>query len=344
MSYDMRDIAPRAMVLAACIVLATPVQAQGYAVARRFAVSGEGGWDYLAVDTTAHRLYVSRSTHVMVLNTDDGTQVGDITGTAGVHGVAIARDLGRGFTSNGRDSSVTIFDLATLATVGRVAVGGANPDAILYEPGSHRVFTMNARSGTATAIDGASGTVAGMVTLGGRPEFAVADDRGHVFVNLEDSSAVVEFDARTLQVVKHWSILPCEEPSGLALDRVHRRLFSVCGNGQMAVSDADAGRVVATLPIGRGVDGAAFDPATQNAFASCGADGVMTVVHETSPGQFAVIATVPTQRGARTITLDERTHRLYLSTASFGEPAAGQRRPPMIPGSFVVLEVARGGS
>ena len=331
------------------VFAAVPAAAQdntGYHVTHRYTVGGEGGWDYLTPDTAGHRLYVSRSTHVQVINTDDGTLAGDIQNTLGVHGIAIASDLNRGFTSNGRDSSVTVFDLRSLATISNVKITGANPDAILYEPMTRRVFTMNGRSANASAIDAATGALAGVVELHGRPEFAQADGRGRIYVNIEDSSQIVAFNARTLQVEARWSIAPCDGPSGLALDREHNVLFSVCGNGMMAVVDANTGRLITTLPIGRGVDGAGFDPGSQNAFASCGGDGVMTVVHEDSPNHFTLVGNAPTQRGARTVGVDVRTHRIYLPTAEFGPvPAAvaGQRpgRPPVIPNSFVVLVVEK---
>lgn len=323
---------------------AAAAQAPAYHLATRFAVSGDGGWDYLAVDTTAHRLYVSRGTHVQVVNTDDGTLAGDLLNTPGVHGIALAPALGRGFTSNGRDTSVTIFDLRTLAVIGNVKVTGANPDAIIFEPVSGRVFTMNGRSGTATAINAATGQVEGTVQLTGKPEFAQHDGQGRIYVNIEDSSAIWGFNARTLAVETRWPLAPCQEPTGLAIDRAHHRLFAACGNSMMAVVDAGNGRVLTTVPIGAGADGAGFDPGTQMAFASGGGEGVLTVVHEDSPTQFRVAASVATQRSARTMTVDERTHRVYLSAAEFGPtPAAvaGQRpqRPPMVPGSFSVLVV-----
>jgi len=318
-------------------------QATSYHVTSRYNVGGEGGWDYLTPDAAGHRLFLSRSTHVMVLSLDSGTVVGDIANTPGVHGIALAQDLGRGFISNGRDSSVTIFDLRTLAPIGNVKTGGRNPDAIAYDAFSRRVFAMNGASGTATAIDAATGTVAGMVTLGGKLEMVVPDGRGRVFVNVEDSSQIGVFDARTLAVQAKWPIAPCEEPSGLAMDRANDLLFAVCGNGLMAVVDARSGRVVTTLPICRGTDGAAFDPGPMLAFASCG-DGNLTIVHEAARDRFSVAATVPTQRGARTITLDEATHRVYLPTAEYGpapEPTAAQprRRPSLVPGTFTVLVV-----
>jgi DNA-binding beta-propeller fold protein YncE len=324
---------------------AAPAASGDYKIAAEFKVGGEGGWDYLTVDPDAHRLYYGRSTRVQALDLATGKVVGEIPGTPGIHGVALAPDLNRGFTSNGRDSSVTIFDLKTLAELRRVHVEGRNPDAILYEPVTKRVFAFNAGSGTATAIDAASGDVVGTVTLGGRPEFAVADGKGRVFVNLEDSSAVAGFDAKTLAVGSRWPLVEGEGPSGLALDRVHHRLFSVCGNEKMVVLDSETGKVVATLPIGKGTDAAAFDPGTGLAFSSNG-EGTLTVVHEDSPEKFSVVGTVTTRRGARTMALDPKTHRIYLATAQFGEtpaptPDRPHPRPPMLPDSFVILTLDR---
>ncbi len=316
-----------------------------YHVVGRIPLAGEGGWDYLTVDPAARRLYVSRGTHVAVVDLGRDSVIGDIPNTAGVHGIALAAELGRGFTSNGRDSTVTIFDLKTLATLSTVAVTGRNPDAIAYDPVSQRVFTFNGGTGNATAVDPRTGTVVGTIALGGKPEFAVPDGRGRIYVNIEDKSEIVAFDTRTLAVQVRWPLAPCEEPSGLAIDRQHRRLFSVCSNRLMAVLDADQGRVLATLPIGAGVDGAAFDSTTQLAFSSNG-EGTLTVVHEESPATFRVVESDSTQRGARTIALDPTTHRLYLTTAQFGPPPAPtpdrpRPRPSIIPGSVVVLVLER---
>ncbi|HET6232623.1 MAG TPA: hypothetical protein VFE05_21285 [Longimicrobiaceae bacterium] len=340
----------RSRSLAAALALlatagAAHAQASPYHVISRVRLGGEGGWDYVTADADAHRLYLSRGSHVMVVSTDNDSVVGDIPGTTGVHGIALAPALGRGFTSNGRDSSVTIFDLKTLAVVGSVHGTGRNPDAIAYDSVSGRVFAFNAGGTTATAIDAATGAIAGTVELGGRPEFAVADGRGRMFANLEDKSAIVAFDTRTLRVAGTYPLAPCEEPSGLAMDRAHRRLFAVCGNKSMAVVDADNGHLVATIPIGDGPDAAAFDPATGDAFSSNG-EGTLTVVHEASPSSFAVVQTLPTQRGARTMALDLRTHRIYLVTAEFGPPPAptAERphpRPSVVPGSFTLLVIGR---
>jgi DNA-binding beta-propeller fold protein YncE len=317
-----------------------------YHVLHRTVVGGEGGWDYITAGGPGSRLYVSRGTHVMVVDLGRDTLAGDVSPTPGVHGIALAPELGRGFTSNGRDSTVTIFDLRTLAAVGTVKVTGRGPDAILYDAASRRVFTFNGGSGNATAIDAARGTVAGTVALAGRPEAAVSDGAGHVWVNIEDRSEIEEFDARTLRSLGHWPLAGCEEPSGVAYDPRHHRLFSVCSNGVMAVTDAATHRTVATVPIGRGADGAAFDPAAGMAFSSNGADGTITVVRQDTPDRYTVVQTLATQRGARTIAFDAATHRVYTVTAELGTapaPTAENPRPrrPVVPGTFVVLTIGR---
>jgi YVTN family beta-propeller protein len=312
----------------------------GYHVLKTYKLGGEGGWDYVFLDSGARRVYLSRSTHVMVVDADTGAIVGDIPDTPGVHGVAVATDLLKGFTSNGRDASVTVFDTKTLKTISKIKVG-QNPDAILFDPSSGRVFTFNGTSKDATAIDAKTETVVGTIPLGGKPETGVVDEHGHVFVNIEDKSEIVEFDARKLTVLNRWSLAPCEEPSGLAIDRKHRRLFAGCSNKLMAVVNADTGKVVTTLPIGSGVDANGFDPSTDLAFASNG-EGTLTVVHEDSPEKFTVVENAPTQRGARTMALDTKTHRVYLVSAEFGPPppATPERprpRPSVVPGSFTLI-------
>ncbi|HEU4643715.1 MAG TPA: YncE family protein [Gemmatimonadaceae bacterium] len=333
-----------AAALLAPAVLTAQSGAAHYHVVKRTTIGGDGGWDYLTVDTATDRLFVSRGTHVMVVDLGTGKVVGDLPNTSGVHGIALAPELHRGFTSNGRDSTVTIFDPRTLSVIGTVKVTGANPDAILYEPTTKRVFTFNGRSADATAIDAATGRVVGTIPLGGKPEFAVADGNGRVLVNIEDRSQIVAFDARSLAVKATWPLAPCESPSGLAIDRAHARLFAGCENRMMAVVDANTGRVVATVPIGEGVDANRFDPATQLAFASTGRDGMLTVAHEDSPDHYTVVANVPTQRGARTMELDPRTHAVYTVTAEFGAAPAPTAehphpRPAMVPGSFTIIEL-----
>ncbi|HEV7587366.1 MAG TPA: YncE family protein [Longimicrobium sp.] len=322
-----------------------PAQEGPYRVLHRTVTGGDGGWDYLTVDGRGRRAFLSRGTHVMVVDLRGDSVAGDIPATPGVHGIALAPELGKGFTSNGRDSSVTVFDLRTLATTGSVRGTGRNPDAILYDPATRRVFTFNGGSSSATAIDAARGTIAGTVALAGKPEAAVLDGAGHVWVNIEDKSEIQEFDARTLRSLGHWALEGCEEPSGLAIDRAHGRLFSVCSNGKMAVTNMALHRVVATLPIGEGADGAAFDPSAGMAFSSNG-DGTMTVVHQDAPDRYRVVQTLPTQRGARTIALDPATHRVYTVTAELGTaPAATAENPrprrPVVPGTFVLLTIGR---
>lgn len=326
------------------VVLSQAKGPGGYHLTKKVVLGGEGGWDYLTVDSKGRRVYISHGTHVMVVDADTGAIVGDIPGTNGVHGIAIVADMNKGFTSNGRDNAVTVFDLKTLKVLATVPVG-KNPDAIIYDPSSKRVFTFNGASHDTTAIDAKTNTVAGTLALGGKPEFAVADERGHVYVNVEDKSEIVQFDPHKLVVESHWSIAPCEEPSGLAIDRRHHRLFSVCGNKLMAVINADSGNLVTTLPIGAGTDAAAFDPETNLAFSSNG-EGTLTVVHEDSPDKFSVVENAPTQARARTMALDTKTHQVFLVTAQFGPaPAATAQqprpRPPMVPGTFTLLILSR---
>jgi YVTN family beta-propeller protein len=322
---------------------AAQAQATNYHVASKVKLGREGGWDYLIVDTAGHRVFMSRGTHTLVVDAKTDSVVGDIQDTPGVHGIAFAYDLGRGYTSNGRDSSITVFDLKTLAPVARVHTSGVNPDAIVYDDFSHRVFAFNGRSGDATAIDAATNTVAGTVPLGGKPEFAVVDGKGSLWVNIEDKSEIARLDTKTLAVTNRFALAPCEEPSGLAMDRASRRLFTVCSNKMMAIVDADGGKVVTTVPTGDGTDAAGFDPATKLAFASNG-EGTLTVVHEDTPNTAHVVQSVTTQRGARTMALDPQTHIVYAVTADFGPPPAPtadrpRPRPTMIPDSFTLLVI-----
>jgi DNA-binding beta-propeller fold protein YncE len=326
------------------LVTSSLTAASGYHVVKTYKLGGEGGWDYLTFDQASRHLYLSRATHVAVIDADSGKLVGDIPDTPGVHGIALAPEFGRGFVSNGREGTVTIFDLNSLKAVGKIAVG-QNPDAILYDPASKRVFTFNGRSNDATAIDAVKGVVVGTIKLDGKPEFAVSDMVGEIFVNIENTSQLVALDPNKLEVKSRWPLAPCEEPTGLAIDRKHRRLFSGCSNKLMAIVDADNGKVISTLPIGEGVDATAFDPETELAFASCG-EGVLTVVHEDSADKFSVAETVPTERGARTMALDPIRHQIFLVTAKFGSaPAATAEqprpRPAILPDSFVVLVVGR---
>ena len=319
---------------------ATPAPAtSGYHVIKTVPVGGDGGWDYVYVDSEARRVYISRGTHVVVLDADTYAVVGDIPDTQGVHGIAVASDLGRGFTSNGRSNDVTIFDLKTLKSLGTVKTDG-NPDAILYEPITKRVFTFNGRGKNATAINAADGAVLGAIDLRGKPEFAAADGKGTIFVNNEDSSELHHLDAQTLKELHHWPLAPCKSPSGLAMDVANRRLFSVCDEKVMAVTNADTGKVVATPAICDGPDAAGFDPSSGYVFASCG-DGNLTVIHEDSPDKFTVVENVPTKRFARTMGFDLKTHNIFLPAADFDPPAPGERRGKMKPGSFVIVVVGK---
>lgn len=311
----------------------------GYHVVKSVSVPGDGFWDYVAVDSDARRVYISHGTKVDVMDADTYGIVGQINDTQGVHGIAIAADLGRGFTSNGRANNVTIFDLKTLKTMGTVSTG-KNPDAITYDAVTKRVFTFNGGSNDATAIDAADGKVAGTVALGGRPEFAVADGKGGIFVNIESTSELVHQDAAKLAVLHRWPLAPCEGPSGLAIDVKNQRLFAGCDKKVMAVVDGNTGKVIATPAIGEGVDANAFDPATGYAFASNG-EGTLTVVHEDSPDNFTVVENVPTRRSARTVGLDLKTHTIFLPSAEFGPPKEGERRSTIRPGSFSVLVVQK---
>jgi YVTN family beta-propeller protein len=322
----------------ACATAATlGAAATGYHIVGEIPIGGEGGWDYLSVDSAARRLYVSHGTHVAVVDLDTNKVVGDIPDTPGVHGIAIAADLGKGFISNGRGNNVTIFDLKTLKASDKVPTG-ENPDDITYDKGSGRVFVFNGRSKSATVIDGKTGKVAATITLTGKPEFAVVDGKGHVYNNLEDTNEIVEIDAAKAAVTKKMSLSPCDGPSGMAYDPKNRRLFSVCSNRIMAVVDPDAGKVVATPAIGAGSDGAAFDSGAGYVFSSNG-DGTMTIVAQTG-GKWDVLENIATERGARTIAVDEKTHKVYLPTAK-AAPSTGGGRTTYLPNSFKVVIVGK---
>jgi DNA-binding beta-propeller fold protein YncE len=319
-------------------------QGSSYKVIRRMPVGGDGRWDYLTVDPDSHRIYISRTNHVMVVDENSGKVIGDIPDTKGVHGIAVAADLGKGFTSNGGAATVTIFDLKTLKPISEVKTTGENPDSIIYDPGTKRVFTFNGKSANATAIDAATGKVVGTVTLTGKPEEPALDGKGNVFVNIEDKSALTEFDAKTLAIKGSWPLAPCEGPSGLAYDAPHRRLFAACDK-VMVVVNADTGKVVASPPIGGDPDGNGYDPGTGLLFASC-REGLISVLHQDSPDKYSAVANVTTQFGTGTMTLDPKTHHIFTVTADFkpaGPPTADNPhpRPQPIAGSFVVLELAQ---
>jgi DNA-binding beta-propeller fold protein YncE len=316
-----------------------PAGPSGYQVIKTIPIAGEGGWDYVAVDSAARRIYVSHATKVVVLDADSFATVGEIADTQGVHGIATAPVLGRGFTSNGRANTATIFDLKTLQVLGTVDTG-KNPDAILYDPASKQVFTFNGASKDATVFNAADGKVLATISLGGKPEFAVADGKGKVFVNNEDTSELLEIDAQAMSVNRRWALKPCESPSGLAIDPDHRRLFAGCENKMVAVVDADTGKVIATPPIGQGVDATAYDPGTGFVLSSNG-EGTLTVIKQEGPDKYTVLENVPTKKSARTMGLDIQTHNVVLPSAEFFPPKEGERRGAIKPGSFALLVVAR---
>jgi hypothetical protein len=311
--------------------------ASGYHLIKTVKLGGTGGWDYLAIDPENRKLFVSQDTHVIVVDPDTGDVVGDIPNTPGVHGVAVAAEFGHGFTSNGDTNNVTIFDLKTLKMIDHAPTSD-DPDAIIYDPASHRVFTMNGDSHSATAFDAATGKVAGAVALPGGPEFAAADGHGKVFANIESKSELAEIDSQALKVTNHWPLAPCKSPSGLAMDREHSRLFVGCHNKLMAVVDATTGKVVTTLPIGEGVDANRFDPGTGLAFSSNGESATLTVVHEDSPDKYTVVENGKTETGARTMEVDPKTHNVYLVTADL---IPGRPHPKAKPGTFRLLIFAK---
>jgi len=319
-------------------------RAQSYHVVNTYTLGGDGGWDYLALDTVGHRLFIARANRVMVVDPDNGKVLAEIPGLKGAHGVAFAYEAGHGFATSGADSSVVMFDLKTLQVLGRTTAA-PDADAILYDPATKRIFTFNGDSHNASVIDVATGQRIGTIDLGAGPEFGVSAGDGKLYVNLEDKGAVAEIDAAAMKVTRQWSLAPCQAPTGLAIDRAHHRLFSGCRNQVMAISDATAGKLITTVPIGQGVDACRFDPGTQQAFASNG-DGTLTVVHEAAPDTFTVVANVATKRGARTMELDLKTHRLFTATADFGPTPAPtadrpRPRPSLVPGTFALLVLDR---
>jgi YVTN family beta-propeller protein len=345
MTYPTEElfIMNKSLLLAACIaggVMGTAhADAGGYRIVASFPIGGDGKWDYPSVDSTMQRLYLSRGTHVVIVDIPTGQVAGDITDTPGVHGIALAPDVGRGYISMGKADRVKVFDLRSLDVVGTIDVG-AKPDAILYEPQTHQVFAFNGHSNNASVIDTASNKVVATIALGGAPEFARADGGGNIYVNIESTNELVAIDAKRQQVAARWRLPGCDGPTGLALDAVHHRSFSACANSKMSILDLSTGRSVATISIGAFVDGAEFDADSQNAFSANG-EGTLTVVHEDDPEHFTVAQTLATARGARTVALDASRHRLYLPTGRFAPAASAKAEPegPILPGSFFVLVV-----
>ena len=306
-----------------------------------FHIQSAGGWDYIAVGPGNNRLYVSHGTQVTILNQATGDSVGVIENTTGVHGIAFDKSQNKGFTSNGRLNNVTVFDLGTNAVITQIATG-INPDAIMYEPFTKKIITCNGRSKNLSIIDPVSDKLLDSIDVGGKPETAVSNGAGKLFVNIEDKNEIVLVDLKTFTVEAHWPLAPAEEPTGLAFDKTTNRLFAGCGNKFLAVVDAANGKVVETLPIGDGCDGAGFDAVTKNIFTSNG-DGTLSVYHEKSADKFELVAHVATKRGARTIAVDEQSHLIYLPAADYeaADPNVPKARPKMIPGTFQVLVVGQ---
>jgi YVTN family beta-propeller protein len=307
-------------------------------------IGGDGGWDYMLVDSPAHLLYATRGNRVLVIDTNTGKEKTEITGLQGTHGVALNPDGKTGYISDGAAGMIRVFDRSTFQVTASVQAG-TNPDAILFEPTTHSVYAFNGRSKNATVMDTATNSVVATIALPGKPEFSQTDGHGNVFVNIEDTSQMVRITAADHKVANVWPLAPCESPSGLAIDAAHHRLFSVCDNKLMAVVDTESGKIVATPAIGDGPDAAGFDAKRQLAFSSNG-EGNLTVVKEESPDRFSILQTLPTKKGARTMALDPQTGTVYLVTAEFGpRPAATadnpRPRPAILPGSFVVLVAGR---
>ncbi|MGC9991967.1 MAG: YncE family protein [Candidatus Cybelea sp.] len=333
------------LIILVALLAAVPAAASviNYHLTRTYVLGGSGGWDYLTYDASSHSLFVSRATHVMVVDPRTGTIVGDIPNTPGVHGIALAPELGKGFISNGADGTVTVFNLSTLATIATIQTGAKNPDGIAYDPASSRVFTFNGGSNDATAIDARTNAVVARIPLGGRPEFPAVDGRGMLYDNVASTSEIVAIDARSAKVTARFPLGSCLHPSGLSIDAQHRRLFTAC-TGEMGVVDADSGKVVATIPTGSGTDATRYDPASGLAFASNGRDATLTVVHEDAPNQFTLVQNAATALGARTMTLDPQAGDVYLVTAKLvanPRPTSYRDRYTVVPGTFELLVMQR---
>jgi YVTN family beta-propeller protein len=326
------------------VALAAQPATGQFKVVNKFALEGGGRWDYLIVDAPSRRLFMSHATHVAVLNADTGAVVGDIPDTPGVHGITLAPALGVGFTSNGGEDRVSVFDLKTLKVLTKIETG-VNPDSILFHPATRTVFVMNRNKpgitdGTATVIDAVTRKVVANFPLGGKPEFSAYDDKGNIFVNLDDKSSIVVIDAASKKVKATWPLAPCEAPTGLAIDRATHTLFSVCGNKLLTIVNADTGKVVQTLPIGGDCDAVTFDPATGHVFTADG-EGTVTIAHKDKSGKYAVVQTVPTLIGSRTIALDTKTHKVYLPSARFTGDPTRSPRPPVVDGSVAVIVIGQ---
>lgn len=317
-----------------------PTQGPNYHVTATHVVGGDGGWDYITLDPSSHHLFITRGDRVQVIDPAAGTVVAEIPGFNRAHGVAFVDALGKAYATSGEDSAIRVIDLKTLKVTGRIHAA-VDDDGIIYDAGTKHVFSMNGDAGSVSMIDPATDKDVADIPLTGKPEFGIADGQGHLYVNIEDKAEIDEIDVAAKKVVRHWSMAPCKSPTGLAIDVQHHRLFSGCRSGVMAISDAQAGKLVTTVPIGQGVDATRFDAGTQLAFASCG-DGTITVIHEDAPDKYTVVQTVKTMNGARTMELDSANHTLYTASAKFGTLPAGQRgRPPVLPNSFTLLTIQR---
>jgi DNA-binding beta-propeller fold protein YncE len=326
------------LALAALASLLAQSSSSSYRVTHTYLLGGDGSWDYVVPDPPNHRLFVARQNRVMVIDGDTGTLLGEVTGIQGAHGTAIAESTGHGFATSGNDQSVVMFDLKTFKILGRIPAA-EDADAIVYDHPSNRVFTLNGDAHSSTVIDPRAGTLITNIPLGGKPEYGASAGDGKVYANLTDTSEVVEIDAKKAAVTRRWSTAACKQPVSMAIDTGHHRLFSGCRSGVMAVSDYQAGKVVATVPIGSGVDGAGYDAASANAFAS-NADGTLTVIHQDSPDQYHVLENVQTPQGSRNMGLDTANHRVFIVSAKFGPaPTGGKGRRPVLPGSFTLMTI-----
>ena len=326
------------VILAAAAALLGQTTAS-YHVTHTYALGGEGGWDYVVPDPSNHRLFIARQNRVMVVDEDSGTLLGEVKDINGAHGTAVAEGTGHGFATEGNGKSVAMFDLKTFQVLGRIPAA-EDADAILYDSTSKRVFTLNGDAHSSTVIEPKAGTLITNIELGGKPEYGASAGDGKVYANLVDTAEVVEIDAKSATVTRRWSTAPCKQPVSMAIDTARHRLFSGCRSGVMAVSDYQAGKVVATVPIGAGVDGAGYDAASSNAFAS-NADGTLTVIHQDSPDQYKVVDSVPTPQGSRNMGLDPTNHRVFVVSAKFGPVPPGGRRGPVLPGSFALMVIER---
>lgn len=320
------------------VLSALPASAQSWTVTHTYTLGGEGRWDYVVPDPPHQRLFIARTDRLMVVS-EDGKLLGEVKGINGAHGTGVDDAAGRGYATSGNDASVVIFDLKSYQTLGRIPAA-EDADAVAFDPITERVFTLNGDAHSSTVIDARQGKLITNIPLGGKPEYGVSAGDGKVYANITDTAEVVEIDARATKVVRRWSTAPCKAPVSMAIDTSHHRLFSGCRSGVMAVSDYEAGKVVATLPIGSGVDGAGFDPGSGDAFASA-ADGTLTVIHEDSPDTYRVVQTIKTPEGSRNMGVDPTTHRVFVVSAKFGPAPAGRGRPPVLPGTFALMVIER---